>query len=274
MSKTPLHPLRRPRGARRSYWWLPAALAGLFALAAAVELALDMPAAWPLLSLCAVLSGGVVVWGLASGRALEPLPVVAAVSFLGFVVRPFQLFLSWPDLYSHYFPRRGAVGLVLLENQEVAFFVTNRLGERLEPALTRAMGVCALFLLLFCVGYALPFGTRLRRRVARLGARAPGDQPADGGGRGPRDRVCRTGGDRRPGRWAGCVSAPGGRPDRVVRQPRALRTVRFWLRRHRRVGGVALASLSSRVDWIRVCGARQLRVRAHRRISGPACSSR
>jgi oligosaccharide repeat unit polymerase len=132
-----------------------------------------MPAAWLLLSVCAAITLGVVVWALATGRMLEPLPVVAAVSLLAFAVRPLQLFLDWPDLYSHYFPFKGAAGLVLLENQEIAYFVTNSLGEPLEPAFTRAMGACALFLSLFCLGYVLPVGARLRERISRLGERRP-----------------------------------------------------------------------------------------------------
>jgi oligosaccharide repeat unit polymerase len=152
---------------------LAAGLAAIFAATTLIQVSLGMPAAWPLLSLCAVLSTGAVIWGLATGRALEPLPVIAALALLGFVVRPLQLFLEWPDLYSHFFPKRGAAGLVLLENQEIANYVTERLGEPLEPALTRAIGACAMFLSLFCVGYALPFGERLRRRVARFGERAP-----------------------------------------------------------------------------------------------------
>ena len=142
--------------------------------AVVAELLLGMPVAWLLLSLCATITATVVVWGLATGRMLEPLPVVAAVSLLAFAVRPLQLFLGWPDLYSHFFPLRGAAGLVLLENQEVAYFVTNRLDEPLETALTRAMGACAVFLALFCAGYFLPGGARLRERISRVGVRRPG----------------------------------------------------------------------------------------------------
>lgn len=152
---------------------LAAALLLGAALVAAVQLFLGMPEAWMLLCLCAFVSVGVAAWGLATRRFLEPLPLMAAVCAVMFVARPLQLFLGWRDLYSHFHPDHGAPALVLLENQEIAFYVTERLREPLETALTRAMGACAVFLVVLCVGYLLPVGGRLAGRLEGLGRRRP-----------------------------------------------------------------------------------------------------
>lgn len=138
-----------------------------------VQVLLGMPVAWTLLSLCGLVTLGVTGWGLATRRFLEPLPIFATVCALMFVARPLQLFLGWRDLYSHLSPDQGAPALVLLENQEIAFYVTTELNESLEAALTRAIGVCALFLVMLCVGYLLPFGGRLAGRLDGLGQRRP-----------------------------------------------------------------------------------------------------
>jgi oligosaccharide repeat unit polymerase len=130
-----------------------------------------MPWAWTLLAVCALITGSITAWGLATRRFLEPLPVIAVVGLFIFVARPFQLFVDWRDLYSHFYPARGANGLVLLENQEIALYVTDRLREPLEPAFTRAIGACAVFLFAVSVGYVLPVARRLRSAVAHLGAR-------------------------------------------------------------------------------------------------------
>jgi oligosaccharide repeat unit polymerase len=138
-------------------------------VAALVQLLAGMPAPWLLLSACAVITVGVTAWGLLSGRFLEPLPVVMSVCALMFVARPLQMFLDWPDLFSHFFPENGARGLVLLANQEIAFYVTERLRGSLETALTTALGACALFLLMAFIGYLLPLGGRLSRSIVGIG---------------------------------------------------------------------------------------------------------
>ncbi|MEA2331510.1 MAG: O-antigen polysaccharide polymerase Wzy [Thermoleophilaceae bacterium] len=145
----------------------PLAAAALLAFLAVLPLLIGMPVAWSLLAVCALVTASGTAWGLATRRFLEPLPLIAAVGLLIFVARPLQLFLGWRDLYSHFAPDKGPVGLVLLENQEIALFVTQRLREPLEPALTRAIGATALFLVLFAAGYLLPAGRRLAGRLAR-----------------------------------------------------------------------------------------------------------
>jgi oligosaccharide repeat unit polymerase len=108
---------------------------------------------------------------LIAGRFFEPLPVLAAVGALMFVTRPLQLILEWRDLYSHFFPRDPIMRLVLLEGQEVALFVGDRVTGSLEDALARSIGACALFLVMLLVGYKLGLGARLGRRLSgvRLG---------------------------------------------------------------------------------------------------------
>ena len=142
---------------------------GLVVVLVALPTILGMPQAWTLLAVCAVICVGVTAWGLAQRRFLEPLPLIAAVGVLLFVARPLQLFLGWRDLYSYLQPGTGPVGLVLLENQEIALFVTDRLREPLEPAVTRAIGACALFLVVVSLAYLFPVGRRVGARLALIG---------------------------------------------------------------------------------------------------------
>jgi oligosaccharide repeat unit polymerase len=124
-----------------------------------------VPAPWVLLGVCAVATIPVAVWGVVQGRFLEPLPLLAAACALLFVLRPLQLMLEWRDLYSYFSPADPIQRLVLLEGQEVARFVQERIEEPLENAMTRSLGACALFLVLLLVGYRLPLGAWLARRL-------------------------------------------------------------------------------------------------------------
>jgi oligosaccharide repeat unit polymerase len=156
---------------------IPLALLGALIAAAILALSLlaaGVPAAWVLLGVCALATLPVAVWGVVAGRFFEPLPLLSAVGVLLFVARPLQLFLSWRDLYSHFFPRDPVQGLVLLEAQEVALYVGDRLRGPLEPALARSTGACALFLVMLLAGYRFGGGHRLARRLSALrGSRTP-----------------------------------------------------------------------------------------------------
>ncbi len=146
---------------------------------ATIVYATGAPAAWAFLAGCALATLPVVVWGIVTGRFLEPLPVLATACSLMFVVRPLQLFLSWPDLYSYFFPRDPGRRLVLLDGQEVAAFVTDRLQGPFEPAVTRAIGACTLFLVVLLLGYRLEAGERAAQTISRLrGQAAPPNLPA------------------------------------------------------------------------------------------------
>jgi oligosaccharide repeat unit polymerase len=149
----------------------------LAALAAAcVVSAVSAPVAWLWLAICVGATVPVVIWFAAQGRLFEPLPLLAAVCAAMFVSRPLQLILEWRDLYSHFFPRDPVQSLVLLEGQEVALFVGQSLQEPLEPALARAIGACALFLVCMLAGYCFLGGELVGRRLSRLGRRtAPRD---------------------------------------------------------------------------------------------------
>jgi oligosaccharide repeat unit polymerase len=173
-------PLRLPWGPRR---WrtadrgrgasAAAVAGGAFAVlvVAAILYLARVPAAWGLLAVCALATLPIVVRALVTGRLLEPLSVLATATALMFVMRPLQLFLGWRELYSHFFPEDPGRRLVLLEGQEVAAFVTHRLGGALQPAMTRAVGACALFLVTLLVGYRLELGAWLSRGVSRLRTR-------------------------------------------------------------------------------------------------------
>jgi oligosaccharide repeat unit polymerase len=162
---------------------LPLALLGALivtALATAAVLALlDVPAAWGLLGVCAAVTVPVTLWGLVSGRFLEPLPLLAAAGTLLFVARPLQLFLGWRDLYSYVFLTDPLGSLVRLDGQEMADFVSSRLREPIDSAFARASGACALFLVALLVGYQVGLGRRLAERLSRLrGPRRPVNAPA------------------------------------------------------------------------------------------------
>jgi oligosaccharide repeat unit polymerase len=132
----------------------------------------DFATAWVLWGVCAMATLPVAVWGLVRDRFFEPLPLLAAACGVLFVLRPFQLFIEWQDLYS-YFPSLDPVRrLTLLEGQEVARFVGERVEEPLATALARALAACAVFLAVLLLGYRLGAGTWLARRLEQLGSRA------------------------------------------------------------------------------------------------------
>ena len=160
--------------ADRSVAGMPLPVLGTVIVAAVVGLSLlsaGLPAAWVLLGVCALATVPIVVWAVIAGRFFEPLPVLAAIGALMFVTRPLQLILEWRDLYSHFFPTDPVRRLVLLEGQEVALFVGDRITGSLEEALARSIGACALFLVMLLVGYGLGIRGRLGRRLSsvRLG---------------------------------------------------------------------------------------------------------
>ena len=118
------------------------------------------PIAWLWLAVCAAATLPVAVWGFASGRFFEPLPLLASVCALLFVVRPLQLFSGWRDLYSAFSPSDPIDRMVLLDGQEMARFVSERLQEPIDSAFARATGACALFLVALLIGYRLGLGGR------------------------------------------------------------------------------------------------------------------
>jgi hypothetical protein len=132
------------------------------------------PVAWFLLGICAVLVVAVLVPAVREGRFFEPLPLIAAFSAAAFVVRPFQLFLNSTDLLSWY-PSGSTLNMLLrLDHQEIAAFATTKLHGPLQPALTRTIGACALFLALFICGYYVPIRERFARRLATVGQSVAG----------------------------------------------------------------------------------------------------
>ena len=56
-----------------------------------------------------------------------------------------------------------------MDTQEVSRFVTEQLVGPLEPALTRAIGACAIFMTAVTVGYLLPIGSAVGGRLAGVG---------------------------------------------------------------------------------------------------------
>ncbi len=96
--------------------------------------------------------------------------MIAAVALVSFIARPLQLFLNGDRPAELLHPSANAVDSLLnTENQEIALFVTRDLKEPLEPALTRAIGVVAIFVCLVVVGYLLPWGRRWAGRLAEVG---------------------------------------------------------------------------------------------------------
>ena len=170
---------RRPRPEADLPTLLAAGLVAL-ALATLVVLALaDVPEAWLWITLTAAATLPVVVWYAGHGRLFEPLPVLAAACALLFLTRPVQLLLEWRDLYSHFVGGDPIRRIVLLETQEVAFYVTGQLELPLGIAMARATAVCAVFVVALLVGYRLGVGRWIGRRFERLGARgAPGNPVA------------------------------------------------------------------------------------------------
>ena len=135
---------------------------------AAAMLVAGAPVAWLWLAVCASTTVPLVVWFAARGRLFEPLPVLLAVAALMFVARPLQLFLSWESLYSYLLTMDPVQTLTLLEAQELALYVTERLQDPLDSALARAQGACALFLVALLAGYWLAGRVPLRSALASL----------------------------------------------------------------------------------------------------------
>jgi hypothetical protein len=75
------------------------------------------------------------------------------------------------DLLSWYPAKTLDDEVLTLAPSETAEFIARRLTGDLEPALTRAIAAVTLFFLLFVVGYMLPVGEALRRRISRIGTR-------------------------------------------------------------------------------------------------------
>jgi len=148
-----------------------AAVAGAAAMLALWVLAAGAPVAWFLLGFTAIVALAVLVPALRDQRVFEPLPIISAFVLVYLVVRAFQLMLERKELYS-YFGISGAVKqLLAINNQEIANFVTWRLAEPFEPAITRAVGAVALFLCATALAYHLGLGERLGRRLGALGGR-------------------------------------------------------------------------------------------------------
>jgi oligosaccharide repeat unit polymerase len=156
---------------RRLILALAGVTGGGLALTGAFVLLGDLPAAWLLLTVCAAATLPVLVWAVWERRYFEPLPVIAAACFLLFVLRPLQLFENATDLLSYYHSTSTLDRLLNVESQEVAAWVTVKLDAPLEPALTRAIGACALFLVVFLGGYCLGVGERVARWLSTRGRR-------------------------------------------------------------------------------------------------------
>lgn len=161
--------MERPAAVRFPASVLRVAAAALVVIAVVVLLS-GAPVAWFLLGVCAVATVVVLVPGLRGGHIVDPLVIVAGFSLVYFVIRPLQLFLTVRDLGSYIPPGADTVNdALLLEKSEIARFVTTKLPGALQPALTHAVGACALFLVMLIIGYRLPAGARLAARASRLG---------------------------------------------------------------------------------------------------------
>jgi oligosaccharide repeat unit polymerase len=89
------------------------------------------------------------------------------------------LLLDWRDLYSSLLTADPIGRIVLLETQELAYYVTRRLEIPLGVGLARASAVAAIFVVSVLVGYRLVVGRWLARRLARVrGGGAPRNAPA------------------------------------------------------------------------------------------------
>jgi oligosaccharide repeat unit polymerase len=144
------------------------AAGGLVAVGLGVAVG-GLPLAWLFLAVCAAVALGTLSWAVWSGRYFEPLALVAGMFLVLFVLRPLQLFTSANDLLSYVPPTSSLDDLLHLENQEVARFVGLRTGHSLESVLTRATAACALFAVVFVVGYGLGWFRGLADRLASLG---------------------------------------------------------------------------------------------------------
>jgi hypothetical protein len=150
-----------------------ASLATIVAAGLAVTVS-GAPMAWLFLAICAVLCVAVLAHAVVERRFFDPVAIVGVVALASFAVRPLQLFLNSTDLLS-WTPSESSLDMLLgLDNQEIAQFATVKLQEALQPALTRAIAGCALFLVCFLAGYALPLGRRLAAGVRHAGRSSEG----------------------------------------------------------------------------------------------------
>jgi hypothetical protein len=152
----------------------------IFAAAAAVVVVAvvvwigNAPVGWLLLGYSAAVTLGALVVQVWHGRYFEPLTIIAAFALISFVLRALQVFLGADDLLSFYLTTDPFDQYLRLETSETAQFVTERLKEPLEPALTRAIGAVAIFVTFVVVGYVLPWGPRLGKGLRRIGRRSAG----------------------------------------------------------------------------------------------------
>ncbi len=126
-------------------------------------------AAWLLLGVMGVVSAATLVIQLEKRRLFDPLTLIVSVMLFSLTARALQLFLNGTDLLSFYNQPNAVDSLLNTDNQEIALFVTRDLKEPLDTALTRAVGVVAIFVCLVVVGYLLPFGRRWAGSLAEVG---------------------------------------------------------------------------------------------------------
>ena len=161
-------------GGRRLIVVLAAVAAGGLALTGTFVLFAGLPVAWLLLAVCAAATLPVLVWALWERRYFEPLPVIAAACFLLFVLRPLQLFTKRVDTVSYLHSTSTArPPAARREPGGLRIRATQKLRAPLEPALTRAIGASALFLVVFLVGYCLGVGERAAGWLSVRGRERP-----------------------------------------------------------------------------------------------------
>jgi hypothetical protein len=127
---------------------------------------------WILIGGLGIAAFWTLIWAVRHEQLLAPLGVVSLVFLAYFVARPLQLSLSSAGLlhtsYNYY--ATPFESLLQLSGQEITLFVDNQMAGTLDAALTRAVGVLALFYAMFLVGYRLALGRRLADRASRIGA--------------------------------------------------------------------------------------------------------
>jgi hypothetical protein len=127
---------------------------------------------WILIGGLGLAAFSALVLAVRTDQLLAPLGVVSLVFLAYFVARPLQLSLSSSGLlhtsYNYY--ATPFESLLQLSGQEITLFVDNQMAGTLDAALTRAVGVLALFFSMFLVGYHVRPGQRLAARASRIGA--------------------------------------------------------------------------------------------------------
>lgn len=131
---------------------------------------LDVAVRWPLLLLCGGLATTVLVQAARKGRLVEPLPLIALVVLIAFVVRPLQLSLQLDGVVGGYTPAAwDGQGGASLQSQEITLFAERKSVEPFETSLTRAVALCLLFITLILVGYRSAAGRSGAAWLARCG---------------------------------------------------------------------------------------------------------